>query len=491
MEASESRFKAGFDKFRHSNRLAVFIVYATLMVDNMLLTCVVPILPEYFFHEEAKEFSSLTGIHEVSTRSLEKQTTEGQTTETTHVSRNGTGSECLESRNKQFLAAENLFLAFLLASKPFIQAIANIAVGPLTDRFGYDVPMFSGYIVLVVSSLIFAFGKTYPVLFFARALQGIGSACASTAGLAMLASRFPDDEERGKMMGIALGGLAMGVLIGPSFGSVTYELAGKETPFLVLAAASFIIGSLQLSSRQLQLSNSGQQGPLSFSIFKMLKDPFILLGASALMLGNLGIGCMETGLPIWMMTTMCAEKWMLGVATLPVSISYLIMTVVTPRIGSVRHRWIICLISYFVAAVGCVTFPQSKTFFQLFGPGILLGIAVGMVDATILPIMGNLADIRHASIYGSVYAIADASFCFAFIIGPLLAGSVIRFIGFAWLMYLVAILNVIFAPFVIFLRNPPSLDDEKQAIINSENGDDTVSYDPQLSSVGRVMDMEK
>ena len=31
-------------------------------------------------------------------------------------------------------------------------------------------------------------------------------------GLGMLAERYPDDEERGKAMGTALGGLALGVL---------------------------------------------------------------------------------------------------------------------------------------------------------------------------------------------------------------------------------------------------------------------------------------
>ena len=34
----------------------------------------------------------------------------------------------------------------------------------------------------------------------------------------MLADRYTDDKERGNAMGIALGGLALGVLIGPPFG---------------------------------------------------------------------------------------------------------------------------------------------------------------------------------------------------------------------------------------------------------------------------------
>lgn len=52
----------------------------------------------------------------------------------------------------------------------------------------------------------------------------------------MLAERYQDDKERGNAMGIALGGLALGVLIGPPFGGVMYEFVGKSAPFLILSA---------------------------------------------------------------------------------------------------------------------------------------------------------------------------------------------------------------------------------------------------------------
>lgn len=54
--------------------------------------------------------------------------------------------------------------------------------------------------------------------------------------MGMLAERYQDDKERGNAMGIALGGLALGVLIGPPFGGVMYEFVGKSAPFLVLSA---------------------------------------------------------------------------------------------------------------------------------------------------------------------------------------------------------------------------------------------------------------
>ena len=44
----------------------------------------------------------------------------------------------------------------------------------------------------------------------------------------------------------------------------------------------------------------------------------------------------------------------------------------------------------------------------------------GMVDSSMMPIMGYLVDIRHVPVYGSVYAIADVAFCLGFAIGKLL-----------------------------------------------------------------------
>ena len=58
----------------------------------------------------------------------------------------------------------------------------------------------------------------------------------------MLAQAYPDDEERGTAMGIALGGLALGVLVGPTFGGVLYEWSGKALPFVLLALLALLDG---------------------------------------------------------------------------------------------------------------------------------------------------------------------------------------------------------------------------------------------------------
>ena len=62
--------------------------------------------------------------------------------------------------------------------------------------------------------------------------------------MGLLADRFPDNEERGSAMGVALSGLALGVLLGPPFGGVTYQFLGKEAPFLILATFALLDGAL-------------------------------------------------------------------------------------------------------------------------------------------------------------------------------------------------------------------------------------------------------
>lgn len=47
-----------------------------------------------------------------------------------------------------------------------------------------------------LSISVFSFGRSYWVLFTARALQGIGSSCSSVSGMGMLADRYTDDKVR-------------------------------------------------------------------------------------------------------------------------------------------------------------------------------------------------------------------------------------------------------------------------------------------------------
>lgn len=89
-------------------------------------------------------------------------------------------------------------------------------------------------------------------------------------------------------------------------------------------------------------------------------------------------------------------------------------------------------------------------------PNGMIGFAIGMVDSSMMPMLGHLVDIRHSSVYGSVYAIGDVALCVGYIIGPALAGTLVKCFGFDGLCMTTALVCFLFAPLMFALRNPPS-----------------------------------
>lgn len=218
----------------------------------------------------------------------------------------------------QDIVDESFEVGVMFASKPIVQAFANPFIGTLTNKVGFTIPMFTGFVIMFLSTLVFAFGSSYSTLFIARAIQGVGSACTSVAGMSMLADRFPDDAERGNAMAIALGGLALGVVIGPPFGGFMYEFIGKSSPFIVLSILALLDGLLQLLVLQPRVTKNQEEGA---SLLTLIKDPYILVAAGAITFANTGIAILEPALPLWMMDTMQAKNWEQGVAFLPAALS--------------------------------------------------------------------------------------------------------------------------------------------------------------------------
>ncbi|KAG6455850.1 hypothetical protein O3G_MSEX009422 [Manduca sexta] len=459
-----SGWRAKIAACRESRKLVLIIVAIALLLDNMLLTTVVPIIPEFLYDIRHPDAPLSVSLEDITTTPppptpycpcLERNTTL-VIENVTHI--NITAEK--EARHQE-LIHETVAVGVMFASKAIVQLMANPFVGPLTHKIGYSVPMFTGFILMFLSTLIFAFGRSYSVLFVARALQGIGSSCSSVSGMGMLAERYPDDKERGNAMGIALGGLALGVLIGPPFGGLMYEFVGKTAPFLMLSALALGDGLLQLMILQPGVVRQETEPP---SLRDLVTDPYILIAAGAITFANVGIAMLEPSLPIWMADTMEARRWQQGVAFLPASICYLIGTNLFGPLGHKMGRWLAACSGLVIIGLCLILIPMARKLEHLIIPNAGLGFAIGMVDSSMMPELGFLVDIRHAAVYGSVYAIGDTAFCLGYAIGPAFSGALVNSIGFEWMLVIIAILNFAYAPFLVLLRSPPARD-EKQVIL--------------------------
>ncbi|XP_029459735.1 chromaffin granule amine transporter isoform X2 [Rhinatrema bivittatum] len=461
---------------RESQRLVLVVVFVALLLDNMLLTVVVPIVPTFLYDTEYQSGNSsgeplphtISAPHASSSSIFsyynntivpiledtakdstgEPEPTEANTLSTAQYSTLPPRNHCVDG--EEFLANENVRVGLLFASKALVQLLVNPFVGPLTNRIGYHIPMFAGFVIMFLS----------------------------TISLGMLASVYTDDFERGNAMGIALGGLALGVLAGAPFGSVMYEFVGKTAPFLVLAFLALLDGALQLCI--LQPSKILPESTKGTPLLTLLRDPYILIAAGSLCFANMGVAMLEPTLPIWMMQTMCSPNWQLGMAFLPASISYLIGTNLFGVLAHKMGRWLCSMIGMIVVGISLLCVPLAQNIYGLIGPNGGLGFAIGMVDSAMMPIMGYLVDLRHASVYGSIYAIADVAFCMGFAIGPSSGGAIVKAIGFPWLMVIIGVINITYAPLCIYLRSPPAKE-EKMAILSQECPMQTKCYTTQKS----------
>lgn len=412
-------------------RLILFIVCIALLLDNMLYMVIVPIIPDYLADLESEQAEHVHVVLHPNNTSPQNQT---------------------KPPNQSNL---DLQIGVLFASKAILQLLVNPLSGTFIDRVGYDIPLLIGLIVMFVSTCIFAFAENYATLFVARSLQGLGSAFADTSGLAMIADKYTEEAERSRALGIALAFISFGSLVAPPFGGILYEFAGKRVPFIILACISLADGFLLLTVIRPLTNRTRENMPVGTPIYKLIADPYIVVVAGALTVCNIPLAFLEPTIANWMETTMHATQWEMGLTWLPAFFPHVLGVYITVRLAAKNPnlQWFYGALGMVIIGASSCTVPACKTFRQLIAPlcGICFGIA--LVDTALLPTLAFLVDVRHVSVYGSVYALADISYSVAYALGPIVAGQIVHNLGFVQLNLGMGLLNVLYAPALLLLRN--------------------------------------
>lgn len=405
-------------------KLILVIVSLALLLDNMLYMVIVPILPDYL-----RKIGSWDDV----------EMNEPNSTVKIHTHHDGA-------------------TGFLFASKAIVQLMVNPFSGAMIDRIGYDIPMMIGLTVLFFSTALFAVGSSFGVLFFARSLQGAGSAFADTSGLAMIADRFTEENERSRALGIALAFISFGCLVAPPFGGALYQFAGKEVPFLILALMCALDGAMLLlvmKPLKQQLQESHESKPPSIPIWKLLMDPYIAVCAGALMMSNVALAFLEPTISSWMEDNLTTDNWKIGMIWLPAFFPHVFGVVLTVKMARKypQHQWLMAAGGLALEGFSCFVIPFATSYKMLMLPICTICFGIALIDTALLPTLGYLVDVRYVSVYGSIYAIADISYSMAYAVGPIIAGGVVEAIGFTALCFLIAFSNLMYAPVLTYLKH--------------------------------------
>ncbi|XP_043239757.1 synaptic vesicular amine transporter-like [Amphibalanus amphitrite] len=354
-------------------------------------------------------------------------------------------------------------IGVLLSSKAFVQLLANGVVGAAVARVGFRLPLVFGVAVLALSAFLFAVASGVSALFLARAIQGVGSSCIAVSGLSTVADLYPNERERSRVMGRVLGAMAVGVLIGYPFGGLSYDLMGKAPPFWLLTLV--LIGLLVIQYRQLRPlpvtelpeEEEGEEEGSSPAWWRLLRDRRVCIVTAAVGISTSVMAILEPTLPAWLMRTIHPQKWQLGSVFIPDSLGYLIGThgfgVIALRLG----RWRTAAAAMMTVGTAAMLLPQSTRMVHLILPHFCIGLGIGIVDASLMPLLARLVE-RHGLMdgYGAVYALSQTAVCLAYSVGPFVGGYLASSVGFGWLLAILGLLNLLFTPWLVLLRELPA-----------------------------------
>jgi DHA1 family vesicular acetylcholine transporter-like MFS transporter 3 len=152
--------------------------------------------------------------------------------------------------------------------------------------------------------------------------------------------------------------------------------------------------------------------------------------------------------------TMDAEEWQQGLIWLPAFFPHVAGVVLTVRCAKKYAEWTWALagIGLVLEGVACIAIPFCTNYFLLMLPICVICFGIALIDTALLPMLGFIVDKKYVSVYGSVYAIADISYCAAYAVGPIIAGHIVEELGFTALNMSVAVLSLAYAPALYYLR---------------------------------------
>lgn len=306
----------------------------------------------------------------------------------------------------------------------------------------------------------------FSLILIGRAIHGWGSSCIFISGMTLIAETSEDDEERGKSMSIVFGGLSLGIILGYPFGAIMYSHHGKTLPFLIVASLAI----LELFVLIVVLSTSGsahRHSSKGSSLITLLLDPYILLAAGTMLIPMMSVASLDTMLPAWMIDNLHPQQWQIGAIFLPNCVGFMVGTNLLGYLSFKIGRWLAIMSGLVLLSISLFCIPMAKEVIHLIAPYFVLGLSVGLVEATAFALLANLVETRHVPVYGCVFAIAEIVVSAACTIAPALGGNLIKFTGFSWLMRGLAFINFLTIPLCFILRRSTNTNGRRNAAMTS------------------------
>ena len=137
----------------------------------------------------------------------------------------------LPAVGKEF-QTDAVVLSWVATSYLLAASVALVPFGKLADIYGRKKIFLIGQIIVTITSLLAAISVSASMLIVVRILQGVGGAMVFATSIAILTSVYPP-QERGRVLGIAVAAVYIGLSCGPFFGGWLTQHFSWRSIFIV------------------------------------------------------------------------------------------------------------------------------------------------------------------------------------------------------------------------------------------------------------------
>ncbi|MBV9733586.1 MAG: MFS transporter [Verrucomicrobia bacterium] len=288
--------------------------------------------------------------------------------------------------------------------------------GIVSDRIGRKIPLLIGAIGQLIAMYTFAGATTFWALMLARIIQGGASSATWTAGLAVIAERYPD--RRVQKMGLAMVGATIGGFMAPLAGGAFYEMGGYHAPFWI----SGIIAFVDLGLRFVLIPRDRNHAAVPNAMPVLFRNRAVLAAALVAALVACGWGLIEPDVPAFLVEKAGASSTVIGLLFTLSGLVYWVASTPVDHLAERRGRRSVISLGMTVMAVGLpilVLFPNV----------ILVGVALCFVTVAYAcamnPLLSELADAVDRCApggYAAVYAIFNIAYAVGSMAGNAAAG---------------------------------------------------------------------
>ena len=162
----------------------------------------------------------------------------------------------LPSIEKEF-DLDAVALSWIVTSYLLSSAVFLLPIGKYADIRGQKAVFKGGIIIFTIATIFCGFAPNGLMLIVFRIIQGLGAAMTLTTGAPMLVAVFPP-AERGKVLGLNVAAVYLGLSLGPFIGGILTQSFGWRSIFLFCIPLEIVVTILAFFRL-----NTGETGRIS------------------------------------------------------------------------------------------------------------------------------------------------------------------------------------------------------------------------------------